>query len=172
MAGRQPQVLLVLLAAATVGCGDRATLEKRAASAHAQRLIGVWDVRFETVSSVASPADSAAPAARGQIAFLANRWLDVTDPRIDTPTDYGTYDVDFTPLGIEPRAPGQTPTAIAGWIGKDSVQIVLTSTVAGMSFELRGRAVGDSVAGTWSYTLTRVAGGGGRFTMARQPPRL
>jgi hypothetical protein len=169
MTGPLPQVLLVLLAAATVSCGDRAALEKRAASAHARRLVGVWEVRFEAASSVASRADNSPSEARGQIAFLANRWLDVSDPRIDTPTDYGTYDVDFTPLGIEPRARGETPTAIAGWIGSDSVQIVLTSTAPGISFELRGRAVGDSVAGTWSYTMTRVAAGSGRFAMARQP---
>ena len=159
---------VALLAIAAVGCGDHAALEERAASTHAQRLVGVWEVRFEAAADGASRGASAGLAVRGQIAFLANRWLDVSDPRIDTPTDYGTYDVDFTPLGIEPRARGETPTAIAGWIGPDSVQIVLTSTVPGMSIELRGRALGDSVAGTWSYALTRVAGGGGRFAMTRQ----
>jgi hypothetical protein len=106
--------------------------------------------------------------ARGQIVFLANRWLDVSYPEIDAPTEYGTYDVDFTPLGAEPRARGQTPTAVAGWIAPDSVQILLTSTVSGMLFELRGRVVGDSVDGTWSYTMTRVSSGGGRFVMTRQ----
>ena len=106
--------------------------------------------------------------ARGQIAFLANRWLDVSYPEIDAPTEYGTYDVDFTPLGAEPRARGETPTAVAGWIAPDSVQILLTSTVSGMLFELRGRVVGDSVDGTWSYTMTRVSSGGGRFVMTRQ----
>jgi hypothetical protein len=157
-----------LLAAATVSCGDRAALEQRAASPRAQRLIGVWEARFEGDPTGLTRGHGVSHEARGQIAFLANRWLDVSYPQIDAPTDYGTYDVDFTPLGVEPRARGETPTAVAGWIAPDSVQIVLTSTISGMSFELRGRVVGDSVKGTWSYTLTRVASGGGRFAMARQ----
>lgn len=165
------QVALALLAVAGASCGDRAALEKRAATPHARQLVGVWDVRFEAEPSLAPHGEGAARETRGQIAFLANRWLDVSYPGIDTPTDFGTYDVDFAPFGIEPRARGETPTAVAGWIGPDSVQIMLTSTVSGMSFELRGRAVGDSIAGTWSYTLTRVAAGSGRFAMARQAQR-
>jgi hypothetical protein len=164
-------VPIVLGAAVTVGCGDHAALEERAATTRAQRLVGVWDVRFEGEANLASRGVNGAREARGQIALLANRWLDVSYSRIDTPTDYGTYDVDFTPFGIEPRARGETPTAVAGWIGPDSVQIVLTSTVPGMSLELRGQAAGDSVAGTWSYTLSRVSDGGGRFSMARQKQR-
>lgn len=162
---------IVFLVIATVGCGDHAALEERAATTHARRLVGVWDVRFEGEANLASRADGGTRDAHGQIAFLANRWLDGSDSGIDTPTDYGTYDVDFTPFGIEPRARGVTPTAVAGWIGLDSVRIALTSTVPGMSLELRGQAAGDSVAGTWSYTLSRVSDGGGRFSMARQRQR-
>jgi hypothetical protein len=164
-------VPIAFLVIATVGCSDQAALQKRAATTRAQRLVGVWDVRFEGEANLASRGDDGAREARGQIAFLANRWLDGSDSGIDMPTDYGTYDVDFTPFGIEPRARGETPTAVAGWIGPDSVQIVLTSTVPGMSLELRGRSAGDSVAGTWSYTLSRVSDGGGRFLMARQRQR-
>jgi hypothetical protein len=160
------RLAIALLAVPAVSCGDRAALEQRAASPHAQRLIGVWEARFEA-DPAALRGPGVAHEARGQIAFLANRWLDVSYPQIDAPTDYGTYDVDFTPLGVEPRARGETPTAVAGWIAPDSVQIVLTSTVSGMSFELRGRLVGDSVDGTWSYTMTRVSSGGGRFVMTR-----
>ena len=164
-------VPIVFLVIATVGCGDQAALQERAATTRAQRLVGVWDVRIEGEANLASRADDGTREARGQIALLANRWLDGSDSGIDTPTDYGTYDVDFTPFGIEPRARGETPTAVAGWIGQDSVQIVLTSTVTGMTLELRGRAVEDSVAGTWSYRLTRVSDGGGRFSMTRQKQR-
>jgi hypothetical protein len=162
------RVAIALLTIVAVGCADHAALEERAASTRAQRLVGVWEARFESDANSLSSGHGDAREARGQIALLANRWLDVSYPRIDTPTDYGTYDVDFTPLGIEPRARGETPTAVAGWIAPDSVQIMLTSTVSGMLFELRGRVVGDSVKGTWSYTMTRVAGGGGRFAMSRQ----
>ena len=165
------KVAFVLLAVAATTCGDRAALEKRAATPRARQLVGVWDVHFEGERSVAVRSEGAPREASGEIAFLANRWLDVSYPGIDTPTDFGTYDVDFTPFGIEPRARGETPTAVAGWIGPDSVQIVLTSTVSGMSVELHGRAVGDSVTGTWSYTLTRVAAGSGRFAMVRQKKR-
>ena len=158
----------MLLSSVAANCGDRAALEKRAATPHARQLVGLWDVRFVGAPNLALRAEGTSRTAHGQIAFLANRWLDVSYPGIDTPTDFGTYDVDFTPFGIEPRARGETPTAVAGWIGPDSVQILLTATVSGMSVELRGRAIGDSVAGTWSYTLTRVAAGSGRFAMARQ----
>ena len=171
MTGFLRWVPIVLAAAVTVGCGDHAALAERAATTRAQRLVGVWDVRFEGEANLASRGEDGARETRGQIAFLANRWLDGSDSGIDTPTDYGTYDVDFTPFGIEPRARGETPTAVAGWIGQDSVQIVLTSTVTGMTLELRGRAVEDSVAGTWSYRLTRVSDGGGRFSMTRQKQR-
>jgi hypothetical protein len=162
---------IVLLAVAIVGCGDHAALEKRAATVRAQRLVGLWDVRFDGEANPASGGEAGAREAHGQIALLANRWLDGSYPRIGTPTDYGTYDVDFTPLGIEPRARGETPTAVAGWIDPDSVQIVLTSTVPGMSLELRGRVMSDSVAGAWRYALTRVSDGGGRFSMTRQKQR-
>ena len=165
------RVAIVLLAVAGASCSDRAALERRAAMPRARRLVGVWNVRFEGEPKLALRGEGASREARGQIAFLANRWLDVSYPGIDTPTDIGTYDVDFTPFGIEPRARGETPTAVAGWLGPDSVQIMLTSTVSGMSLELHGRAVGDSVAGTWSYALTRVAAGSGRFVMARQEKR-
>ena len=162
------QLAIVLLGIVAASCDDRATLEKRAATPRARQLVGVWDVRFEGEPSLALRGKDASRETRGQIAFLANRWLDVSYPGIDMPTDVGTYDVDFAPFGIEPRARGETPTAVAGWTAPDSVQIVLTSTVSGMSFELRGRIVGDSVKGTWSYTMTRVASGGGRFAMSRQ----
>ena len=160
---------IVFLAVAAAGCADRAALEERAATTHARRLVGVWDVRFEGEANLASRGE--VREARGQIALLANRWLDGSYQRIGTPTDYGTYDVDFTPFGIEPRARGETPTVVAGWIGPDSVQIALTSTVSGMSLELRGRMRSDSVAGVWSYALTRVSDGGGRFSMTRQRQR-
>lgn len=162
---------VVLQVIVAVSCSDRAALQRRAASTHAQQLVGVWEARFEADPNALTHDPGAAHEARGQIAFLANRWLDAPYPRIDMPTDYGTYDVDFTPLGIETRARGETPTAIAGWIAPDSVQIVLTSTVSGLWFEIRGRVVGDSVNGTWSYTMTRVSNGGGRFSMTRQQRR-
>jgi len=162
-------VPMILAAVVSVDCGDHAALAERAATTRAQRLVGVWDVRFEGEANLASR--GAVREARGQIALLANRWLDGSYPRIGTPTDYGTYDVDFTPFGIEPRARGETPTVVAGWIGPDSVQIALTSTVSGMSLELRGRMRNDSVAGVWSYALTRVSDGGGRFSMTRQRQR-
>lgn len=74
-------------------------------------------------------AGSVARVVRGRIALVANRWLADSYPQLGTPTGDGTYAIDFTPFGFEPRNAGEMPTAVAGWLAtdKDSIEIILAS---------------------------------------------
>ena len=163
--GRLRRLASACLLGIAAGCGRRSGVVAGDA-ARAEWLAGLWDSRFELNVSLAERADTA-PAVEGRIAMLPNRWLDASYESLGVPTDYGVYDVDFSPLGIEPRAHGETPTVVASWLGTDSVRVALTAGTPSLTITLSGRASGDSVAGTWSYAVARAAGGGGRFVMRR-----
>jgi hypothetical protein len=127
----------------------------------------MWDCRFELAADLAGGATTTTRSVSGHIAMLPNRWLGSSYPGLGTPTNFGTYDVDFTPLGFETRAPGETPTVVAAWTSRDAVQLILTSGSPSLSVALRGRADGDSIVGTWRYTLARASGGEGSFLLRR-----
>lgn len=163
------RIWLCLTVAIAASCADRTALDQRAESAPAQRLVGTWVVSFHmdrslmpTMDTVSVPQD-----VRGQLAFLANRWLDRAYPQIETPTDYGTYDIDFAPFGFDPRVTGQPPTAVAGWLAHDSVEIILEPEQTQMAVTMRGKLDGDSISGIWQVSVSRTSGGGGRFMMSR-----
>lgn len=160
---------LSLSAVIMLACTDRTALEQRATSALAQRLVGTWDVRFQLDRSPVLARDTGAVArmVRGQLAFLANRWLDVSYPGIETPTDYGTYDIDFTSFGFDTRGTGQTPTVVAGWLADDSLVMILDPGESRIGVTMRGRLADDSISGTWEVSASRASGGGGRFVMLR-----
>jgi hypothetical protein len=155
--------MLVAIAHACSGGGSTASVD----STRAQWLAGMWDVHFHLDAGYDLRRGGAPRDVRGRVALVPNHSLDESYPDIGRPTNYGTYDVDFTPLGIEPRSRDQTPTVVAGWRSRDSVQIVLTTGSPSLSVALSGRAVGDSVVGTWRYTLSRAAGGEGTFILRR-----
>jgi hypothetical protein len=163
------RISLCLAAATMLACADRSAMEKRAAAQAAQRLVGTWDVRFDLERPLLLTArtGTAVRVVRGRLAFLENEWLNASYPQIETPTDYGTYDIDFTPFGFEPRNAGQPPTAVAGWLGKDSVEIILAPEQSRTAVAMRGKFAGDSIAGTWEVSISRADGGGGRFLMSR-----
>jgi len=171
MAMRACRLCLCVLAAALAACGDRSALERRATAPPARRLAGTWDVRFdlERPPVLTERTTAVAQVVRGRIALLANRWLTASYPRLGTPTDYGTYDIDFTPFGFEPRTPGQTPTAVAGWLAtdSDSVEIILAPDQDRAVIAMRGKFANDSIAGAWDVSIARATGGGGRFLMSR-----
>lgn len=150
------------LCLAAVGCVDARDVAPRAEA----RLVGTWDARFDIAQS---PLDGghAAGTVDGRISFLANRWLEGRVAGIASPTDYGSYDVDFRPLGFDPRKEGRTPTAIAGSLPDDSIAIVLGD--ADRSVSMRGRLDADSITGTWDASLGRADAGAGRFVMRRAP---
>jgi hypothetical protein len=160
-----------LLFAATVvmACMDRSELEQQAQAATTQRLIGTWDARFHLDHPLASGPGFGwvKQDVDGQLAFLANRWLTRTYPLVNVPSDYGVFDVDFSPLGFDARSSNHTPAAIAGWQSQDSVQIILGDPESGIAVTMAGRSRGDSIVGAWRVWISRAAGGGGHFVMVR-----
>jgi hypothetical protein len=158
---------------AIVACADRSATPGDVALQPAQRLVGAWDVRFELERPLmlAVASNATVRSVRGQFAFVENRWLSASYPWMQRPTDYGTYDVDFTPFGFESRTNGETPTAVARWLHGDSVQILLGLDESPVAVTMRGRLTSDSILGTWDVAISRVAGGGGRFLMSRHRDR-
>src|SRR5215216_4612894 len=154
-------------------CTDRSALERRAEAAQAQRLVGTWDVRFHLERSPVLTVDarSVANDVRGELALVTNPWLDASYPEIKTPTNYGTYDIDFRPFGFDPRSAGQTPAAVAGWLTSDSLEIILNPDRDQTAVAMRGQLRGDSISGTWDISVSRAAGGSGRFVMSRRRER-
>lgn len=159
--------------AVMLACGDRSGVEQRSRVALAERLTGTWDVRFEVERPpVLTERDvRSRRVVEGQLAFLTNRSLDVSYPNVATPTNYGTFDVDFSPFGFEPGNRHRTPTAVAGWLSADSIEILLAPDENQAVVTMRGRTAGDTVAGVWDVSISRVGGGGGRFVMRRHRER-
>lgn len=154
--------------AALTGCTDHAALEQQALAPGSQHLIGTWDVRFhlDRPVLVAQQAGSPIRDVSGQLAFLANRWVTQSYPAMPSPSDFGTFDVDFSPFGFDPRSENETPTAEA-WLGNDSLQVMLGDPTGDITVRMGGRVVGDSITGRWTVLISRTGGGGGRFTMLR-----
>jgi hypothetical protein len=151
-----------------IACSDRSALERQANAASNQRLIGIWDARFQLdrplFGSTDGKVDRNVP---GELAFLPNRWVTRTYPTMRSATVYGSYDVDFTPFGFDPRSNDETPTAVAGWLGSDSLEIIIGDPESDLSVQMDGRIAGDSIAGGWRVVIARSYGSGGRFTMVR-----
>ena len=79
----------------------------------ARRLVGEWDARFRgTILPLGGAPDARAADVRGAVALLPNHRLEDV-PGLATPTNVGTFDVDFTPLGFDVRDPARAPTAVA-----------------------------------------------------------
>jgi hypothetical protein len=149
---------------------DRATLERRAASPETKRLIGAWEGRFRLERPLLLGADPPREDVRGEVAFVANRSLVRAYPTLDVPSDYGSFDVDFTPFGFDARSDNQTPAAVAAWRGADSVEIVLGDARSDISVRMHGHFVGDSIVGNWRVLISRTGGGGGTFVLVRHKP--
>ena len=160
---------LSALAVILIACSDRSALERQADAASNQRLIGIWDARFQLERPLFGTADSGAlnHSVRGELAFLANRWVTRAYPTMRSATAYGSYDVDFTPFGFDSRSNDETPTAVAGWLSSDSLEIIIGDPESDVSVRMDGRIAGDSIAGGWRVLIARSGGSGGRFVMVR-----
>ena len=154
--------------AALIGCTDHSALERQARSTTSQHLIGTWDARFHLDRPLFATSQSGLPIkdVSGQLAFLANRWVTRTYPAMASPSDYGTFDVDFTAFGFDPRNENETPTAEA-WLHNDSLQVILGDPTSDITVRMGGRIVGDSIVGKWTVLISRTGGGGGDFVMLR-----
>jgi hypothetical protein len=160
-----------LAATAAFACRDRSAVERPAAGPPvAQSLVGVWDVAYtldQPTLLLSARRGPLARAVRGRIAFLVNRWADAPYPGLAMPTNYGTYEITFTPFGFEARSEGQPPTAVAGALGGDSIEVLLGPSRDRVTFVMRGRVANDSITGTWTASIARIDGAGGHFLMIR-----
>jgi len=160
--------MFLLVIAAAAGCTDHVSIERQALAAGSEHLIGTWDARFhlDRPLLVAQQGGSPIRDVSGQLAFLANRSVTQTYPAMPSPSDYGTFDIDFNPFGFDPRSETQTPTAEA-WLAGDSLQMMLGDPTGDITVRMGGRIVGDSITGRWTVLISRTGGGGGRFVMLR-----
>lgn len=160
----------VCLAAVTTvaGCKSSVVQMNRADSAVADALAGTWDMQFQLTRSPILTLDTAAAPReiRGRLSLLVNRSLDRSFHRIGIPSNYGSYDVDLTPFGFDTRVSGTTPTAVAGKVSDDSVEVILSPESEIGELVLTGGRKGDRVVGTWHVTLPR-SGGEGTFVLER-----
>lgn len=158
---------IVLAAVACRGGADRWDAD----AAATRRLVGAWDARFRSAEPPIGAPRGARPAdVHGVLAFVPNPGLDgLMD--IDAPTDVGTFDVVFTPLGFDLRSAGQVPAAVARAVRGDSVELRLGSGSGQPAVWMRGAWAGDSIVGTWSLASARAAGGSGAFVLARHRAR-
>jgi hypothetical protein len=163
--------VLCLAAMLIVACdSDRATLERRVNSPETKRLVGTWDARFRLARPLLLGSDPPREEVRGEVAFLANRSIVRAYPTMELPSDYGSFDVDFTPFGFDARSNSQAPSALAAWSGADSVEIILGDPNNDISVRMHGRFAGDSIVGDWRVLISRTGGGGGSFVLARHKP--
>ena len=159
--------LTVLVLAA---CTDRTVLERQAKEVATTELMGTWNAHFhlDRAPLLTANINPAMKDVAGEIAFVPNRWLVQPYPEMPAPSAYGTYDVDFTPFGFDPRRTNETPTAVAGWLKKDSLQIILGEPSGETSVILTGRMTNDSIRGTWTVSIGRSGGGSGSFLIVRR----
>lgn len=162
---------VAMLVAAVISCGDHPAAGPSVDSPAARRLDGAWAitlqaerVRFESVAA-------RAPALRllhGVIALVPNHWLDGGN-ELPRPTHYGTYDIDFSLFGFDPRPRGELPRAAARVSAGDSIDVVLEPDDPHESVQLHGAWKGDSIVGSWALEPARVGGdASGTFKMARR----
>ena len=152
-----------------LACSDRIVLERQAQAASTKQLIGTWDVHFHVDHPIASGPGFGSDKrdVEGQIALVANRWVEHSYPVINTAASYGAFDVDFSPLGFDARRGGEVPTAVAGSRSRDSLVIFLGDPESEIAVAMRGTASPDSIVGRWQVWISRGSGGGGRFVMVR-----
>jgi hypothetical protein len=147
---------------------DRTALERRADSPETKRLIGTWDARFRLERPLLVGSTPQKLDVIGEMAFVANRTLLRAYPTMELPSDYGSFDVDFSPFGFDARS--DSPTALAAWHASDSVDIILGEPHSDISVRMHGRFVGDSIVGGWRVLISRTGGGGGSFVLVRHKP--
>lgn len=154
---------------ALAACARGAQRVARTDSLDARRLDGSWHARLRIdrlrFNSI-PPAVSATREATGTIALVANDWLGGDDPF--RPSHFGSYSIDFSLVGIEPRHRGQIPQLIAGMHGRDSVEFVLEPEDDVERVVLHGAWHGDSIVGQWTLEPMRAGGdAAGVFTLTR-----
>lgn len=167
---RMRRAILILSAAVSVlaACERARPLLSEEKEITARQLTGTWDMQFTLEQSPIITLDVAkAPRMiTGKISLLANTSLHQSFNRIGIPTNYGSYDIDLTPFGFDPRPDGETPTAVAGRLSHDSIEIIFSPRRGSERLVLKGKIQRSSVEGAWRVSLP-TSGGGGSFRLTR-----
>jgi hypothetical protein len=134
----------------------------------ARALAGEWNARldFDSTTFTGEPAPRGRMSA-GTMSLTVNRTIDESSPRIGVPTDYGTYDIDFTALGRKPSGEG-LPGIVVGITANDSVEFVFDSHRAAFSMSMRAPLTTDSIRGRWIAMESRYTVGSGTFLLTRR----
>jgi hypothetical protein len=162
------RLAMALLAVSVLGCEATRPSFTAADTMTAGQLAGEWVMRLRVAHSPVVDFDSArAPAEiRGRLSLLANTSLGRAFPEIGVATNYGSYDLDLTPFGLDPRETGKPPMAVAGRTTADSIEIILSPEGSAGSVQMVGRFGGAAIKGVWSMTL-RSVGAVGDFILER-----
>jgi hypothetical protein len=167
-------LVIAAMIAMLASCGNShdsvAIADASADSAAVRPIDGAWTIElraarlgFETLHADAR----GARLVRGELAFVRNHWIRGGED-LPRPTHYGSYDIDFTRLGFDPRHRGELPRVAARTRGRDSVDIVLEPDDPHESVQLHGAWRGASIVGSWSLEPVRAGGdAAGSFTMSR-----
>ena len=136
----------------------------------ASKMIGRWSVTFRlTASPVLNRDVMRLGEIHGQFALLENTSISGAYGGLPLVTDYGTYDIDFSPFGFDSPERGRPPQVIVGPATDDSVIVMLSPLRDDLSITMRGKAHADSVDGTWTVSFPRGGVGWGTFIMMRIP---
>lgn len=165
-APRITMTIVLLLASAFACTKSNDDRSRELAGAPAQRLVGVWTVAFHLDRPMMLARTPTRRDVSGTIALIENHSGSPSFAVLPAALHQGTFDIDFTPFGFDPRERGDMPTAV-GRTAADSVEIVLAPEAAHITVLMHGRLSGDSISGTWT-ALSHTAGGGGQFVMRRR----
>lgn len=155
--------IIVLSAVAMISCrSDIETWQAKLAASNAPRLIGLWEVRLYDRGG-----DSLRPSpAVGQIALTLNGERVASPGFGRPPMVFGTYDIDFVPVGLTPATYIGFPGVVGATRG-DTVQLKLASESTS-PIELEGVMSGDSIVGRWSVRSRAGPAGAGDFVLRRR----
>jgi len=134
----------------------------------ATMLAGDWDVELNVQPSGMPGTEKSWKRARGVLSLRPNRHVDVEIEGASLPTDYGTYDIDFSVLGFNPSGT-RVPGVFVGVGRGDSVILAFESDRDGFSMRMSGPVASDSIRGNWYAAESRNAIATGSFLMTRHP---
>ena len=158
--------MIGLLVCVVSGCANGPIVFAPAEARVASSLAGVWTIRLSLLTApFGARVVEEKPDIDGQIALLRNSSIAKRYAHLTTVTNYGSYDIDFSPFGFDSPETGKPTSVLAGPFDSDSITILLSPNQSDMEIRMTGKLFGDSVEGTWSVAFSRAGVGGGRFTM-------
>ena len=155
-------VIAVTVLIASACRHDGKVWEAELAAAKASRLVGLWAIHLRTDRG---PGVVEGARSAGEIAFTLNAER-LPGKGVDQPPMlFGTYAMDFTPLGLGAGSGAAVPEVEASLTG-DSVSVLLAPGSA-VPIALRGTLSGDSVSGRWQTTRRSGVAATGEFVLRR-----